>query len=167
MYEDYKIYGPYLSKQDNRLRICLVHNVTKTKRTLSYPKYIMECYLNRYLEDNETVDHIDGNPLNNNINNLQILDRKTHCKLDALRNKDIVVQCTYCGKEFIISGYKIHQHNRSNRYHSGYFCSRKCAGKYGREIQLKLRNHIYTEHIKPSKYKVKSAQLETTEVEVG
>ena len=38
--------------------------------TLSYPKYLIEVHLDRYLEKEETVDHIDGNFLNNVISNL-------------------------------------------------------------------------------------------------
>lgn len=165
MYENYKIYGPYLNK--GRLRIIIVHSITGEKHTVSYPKFLIENYLNRYLEENETVDHIDGNPLNNDISNLQVLKRNIHCSLDALRNKDVIVKCSYCGKEFLIEGNKIYNRNRLDRHQSGYFCSRQCSGKYGKEIQLKKKSHIIKERIKPSKYKVKSAQLETIEVEAG
>jgi hypothetical protein len=167
MYEGYKLYGPYLSKKDNRLRIILVNKETKEKLTVSYPKYLMELHLNRYLTKDETVDHIDGNPLNNNIYNLQILDWKTHTALDVLRNRDITVKCTYCGKDFIIKGSKLNNRNRKDKYQSGYFCSRRCSGKYGKEIQLGLREHIKTNRIEAVKYKAKSAQRETSEVEVG
>lgn len=64
----------------------------------------MEVHLDRYLEENETIDHIDGNPLNNSIDNLRVLDRKTHSTNDVYRNKDVVVKCAYCGKEFTIKG---------------------------------------------------------------
>lgn len=134
MYSEFKIYGPYISKRDGRLRIFLRHRETKKGKTISYPKYLMELHLNRYLLDNETVDHIDGNPLNNDISNLQVLDRKVHTKLDALRNKDIEVQCTYCSRVFIVKGSTIHYRNRKDRNQSGYFCSRICSGKYGAEI---------------------------------
>ena len=43
------------------MRIVLQYS-DKSKKTISYPKYIMECYLKRYLNEEETVDHIDGNP---------------------------------------------------------------------------------------------------------
>lgn len=147
IYEDLiKVRGPYKSTKDNRLRCILVFK-DKTTKSMSYPKYLMEVHLNRYLEENETIDHIDGNPLNNDISNLRILDRKEHCKNDVYKNLDITVTCTYCGKEFIIPGNKIHNRNRKDRHQSGYFCSKQCSGKYGREIQNHKRTHVIIEKV--------------------
>lgn len=151
IYENLKCtYGPYEGK-DGRLRMILVFT-NKTKKLISYPKYLMECHLERYLEENETIDHIDGNPLNNDITNLRVLPRVEHCKNDALRNKNAIVKCAYCGKEFSIEGFRLHNRNRKDRHHSGYFCSRKCSGKYGAEIQHNKRTHTFVEKIKPEKY---------------
>jgi transcription initiation factor IIE alpha subunit len=97
MYENCKIYGPYECK-DGRLRI-IINNVT-----ISYPKYLMECYLNRKLTADETVDHIDKNPLNNEISNLQILSRKEHCSLDAKYLQKREFTCPTCGEKFELVG---------------------------------------------------------------
>lgn len=156
MYDNCKIYGPYTRKRDNR-QIIITIDCNNVKHTISYPKYIMECHLNRYLSKDEQIDHIDGNPLNNNISNLQILHLGQHQKLDAIRNEDVIVKCTYCGKIFKIKGSKIAQHNRKDKHQSGYFCSKTCSGKYGTEIQNKLRTVIKVDRIIPNKFKVKSA----------
>ena len=166
VYENCKLYGPYINKKDNRLR-CVIQFPNGKKKTVSYPKYLMEVHLGRYLEVNETVDHIDGNPLNNNIDNLQILDRKEHCYNDANRNQDITVKCKYCGKEFQIKGETINNRNRKDRHQSGYFCSKECSGKYGKQIQLGLIEHTTEDKVVPNKYKVKSAQNENSDVEAG
>lgn len=167
MYEDCKLYGPYLSKEDGRLRIILLYLKTGKKQTISYPKYLMEIHLGRYLEVDETVDHIDGNPLNNDLSNLQIIKRNKHSYRDAYRNNDIEVSCKMCGKKFIIKGSKLSCRNRVDRHQSGYFCSKKCTGKYGRMIQLGKMIHTIEDKIVPSKYQVKSAQKEISEVEAG
>lgn len=109
----------------------------------------MENYLGRYLEKGETVDHIDGNYLNNDISNLQVLQLKDHATLDVIRNKDVIVNCTYCGKEFVIQGSKLNYRNRRDKRQSGYFCSRSCSGKYNREIQLGIRKLKIHDRIKP------------------
>ena len=157
-----KAYGPYTSKIDGRQRMSLIF-IDGTRKSVSYPKYLMELYLNRYLLDNETVDHIDGNFLNNKISNLQVLDRKEHVILDAVRNQDINVNCTYCNKLFIIQGSKLHLRNRKDKNSSGYFCSRSCSGKYGVEIQRGKRYHILINKVVPNKSSLKnlSTILET------
>jgi hypothetical protein len=165
MYENYRIYGPYIAK-DGRLRITGVDS-NNVKHTISYPKYLMELHLGRYLDAEEQVDHIDGNPLNNELTNLQIKKLGEHQALDVQRNRDVLVHCKYCGKPFIIKGSKISSRNRKDRHQSGYFCSRVCSGKYGRKIQLKQLNHTIEARIQPSKYKAKSAQNENSEVEAG
>lgn len=166
VYENCKVSGPYLGK-DNRLRIGISYP-DKRKTVISYPKYLMEKHLNRYLEKNETVDHIDGNPLNNDISNLQVLDRKQHCYMDAIRNKDITAVCVFCGKEFTIKGNTIKDRNRQDRSCSGPFCSRQCSGRYGAEIQNgRLAPIENKERLKVERYKVKSALKETSGVEAG
>ena len=90
VYENCRLYGPYKSKKDNRLRIQVIFS--DGRRTyMSYPKYLMEVHLGRYLEKDETVHHIDGNPLNNDISNLTVIDRAEHANNDAIRNKNITV----------------------------------------------------------------------------
>lgn len=136
MYENCKIFRPYLRRKDNRYIIIAVDTENK-KHTISYPKYLMECKLNRKLYNYETVHHIDGNPLNNSFDNLKILFRSEHAKLHAKRNDDIIVKCYYCGKEFKIKGNTLHNRNRKDKINKKYFCSRRCSGLYGTSIQYK------------------------------
>lgn len=158
VYENIKVQGPYLRKTDNRL-IVIITKENGKKSTISYPKYLLECHLNRYLNDNETVHHIDGNPLNNELSNLEILDRKEHINQDVIRNKDLTVQCAYCGKTFIIPGNKLNNRNRKDRNTAGYFCSKKCSGKYGAMKQhhniIISNNKVKTEHYKLNQFKLK------------
>lgn len=165
VYKNCKLYGPYQSK-DNRLRCVIVMQDGK-KKTISFPKYIMEKHLGRYLEDDETIDHIDGNPLNNEISNLRVLKRNIHCYNDAIRNSDVKVKCSYCGKEFIIKGKIMHWRNRKDRNQSGYFCSKQCSGKYGADLQNHKILPIIKDFVVPNKYKVRSALDGNANVEVG
>lgn len=45
-------------------------------------RYIMEKYLNRKLERNEHIHHINGDPMDNRIENLQLLTNSEHQKLE-------------------------------------------------------------------------------------
>lgn len=153
VYENLKKYGPYQGK-DGRLRVILKDKDNKLK-TVSYPKYLMEIHLDRYLTEEETVDHIDGNYLHNELGNLQILDRVIHTTLDSIRNADTQAICKYCGRAFSIKGESLHLRNRKDNNHSGYFCSKTCTGRYGRDIQLGNRQVEYTSIILAEKYRLK------------
>lgn len=133
IYENSKVYGPYKSKLDNRLRVCIVFQ-NKTKKTVSYPKYLMEIYLNRYLTESETVQHLDGNPLNNDLSNLLVMDRIEHLKMDAKRVEDQILICQWCKKEFLVKGKSLRQRDGKDKK-SNSFCSKKCSGIYGTYIQ--------------------------------
>lgn len=105
------------------------------------------------MEKNETVHHKDGDFLNNNLSNLEVIDRRQHVINDVIRNKDVSVTCAYCGKTFTIKGADMHCRNRKDRKHNGYFCSRQCSGKYGAEVQKGLRSNQNVERIIVPKYK--------------
>ena len=48
-------------------------------------RLIMEEHLGRKLNKGEVVHHIDGNRLNNSLDNLQVMDAKEHSKFHALK----------------------------------------------------------------------------------
>ena len=121
VYQEYNVYGPYVRK-DGRMHVILIHHNSSgqitARKTISYPKYIVEKYLNRYLTDDETVDHIDGNFSNNDLSNLRVVPRKEHCKSHSKSRKTIIKQCMICGTEFTTTDI--------NRLTCG---SKQCAGK--------------------------------------
>ena len=135
-YANCKLYGPYL-RYDGREHVVLVHKDGR-KQTVSYPKYLWETMIGRYLQDDETVDHIDRNPLNNDVSNLQILKRSEHCKLDARHTIAQTFVCDICGLTFELSGRKLNDavHNRRNGK-AGPYCSRSCAGKASHDVNRK------------------------------
>lgn len=133
--DDMKIYGPYQRKSDGR-QIVIVIDKNGKKRTVSYPKWIMELQIGRQLGPDETIDHWDSNFNNNDIANLRILPRHEHSAEDTRRVEPAKFQCAWCDKEFERSPRLIRDKAKKNK--AGPFCSRKCAGKYSRMLQLKL-----------------------------
>lgn len=126
-----KVYGPY-TRKDGRQHVVLVEG--DCKRTVSYPKYLMEKHLGRELNDNETVDHTNRDFTDNRIENLQILERSPHSKLDVTRAHLVEITCVLCKKVVYKKGSTLRHNSKQGK--AGPFCSRACAGKYGKEIQM-------------------------------
>lgn len=53
----------------------LMKNIGRNKKQFLH-RYIMERYFKRPLKKSEVVHHIDGNPLNNNLNNLYLFNNQ-------------------------------------------------------------------------------------------
>lgn len=69
-----KIYGPYKVKiKKYWRRLVIIRFSDKTCTSMSYARWLMIQHLQRNLTSEEHVDHIDENPLNDVITNLQIL----------------------------------------------------------------------------------------------
>ena len=120
--------------RDNRLRIP-IRFPDGRKTVMSYPKFIVEHNIGRYPFKNETVDHVDYNPLNNELSNLRLVVRSKHAALDckiALPKKFI---CCICGKVFTKEGKKLSPLVNSRGRRLPKFCSTSCSGIYGTRVQ--------------------------------
>lgn len=103
VYEEFRVYGPY-KRKDGRQHVVLIkhdfNNHVVERKTVSYPKFLVETYLNKYLDTSETVDHIDGNFDNNELSNLRVVERSIHCRSHANFKPEVKKQCVICGKIF-------------------------------------------------------------------
>lgn len=102
----------------------------------------MEIELGRSLRTDEDVHHIDGNPLNNDISNLEVIKHGEHQRIHATKYVDEIAVCSYCGKEFMWSSLSQRYHNSNKRRRSGMigpFCCKRCAA-LGSSIEHRNRN---------------------------
>lgn len=147
--DNFVVHGPY-KRKDGRQIVILIDNNGK-RRTVSYPKWLMELQVGRKLDPNlETIDHIDSNFENNDMNNLRIVPRDQHSADDTRRVKHVKFTCAWCDKEFERSPRLVRDKARKNK--AGPFCSRTCAGKYSRMLQLKLIDKLDCQPIIDSEY---------------
>lgn len=149
-----RVHGPY-KRQDGRKIVIIVEN-NGQRRTVSYPKWLLEMQLGRKLDPNlETVDHIDSNFDNNDLANLRIVPREEHSGDDTRRVKNLKFNCAWCGSEFERSPRLIRDKAKKNR--AGPFCSRACAGRYSRMLQLKIIDKLTPQqHVESEYYKRKN-----------
>lgn len=125
------VYGPYLRK-DGRKHVIL-HSSNSNSRTMSYPKWLIEQHLGRFLADSETVDHINRDFTDDSVDNLQVLSKSAHSKLDAVRVRKDEIICIYCHQKSMKRSADRRHNAKLGK--AGPFCSRKCSGKYGADIQ--------------------------------
>lgn len=147
--DNFKIFGPYARKEDGRSIVIVIDRNGK-RRTVSYPKWIMECQIGRQLGPDETIDHWDSNFKNNDLSNLRIMPRDEHSAEDTRRVKSVKFNCAWCDKEFERSPRLIRDKAKKNK--AGPFCSRGCAGKYSRMLQLKLIKRFDSQKAIDSEY---------------
>ncbi len=130
-----KIYGPY---KNNYGRLFVRIKTENGIITQSYPRFLLEQKLNRKLLVDEDIHHIDGDCLNNDLCNLEIKKHGVHQKEHSLKLPlTINKTCCICGETFLLTPEQRKKFSRGklNRF----FCSRKCAGIYGREVQKSMR----------------------------
>jgi len=98
-----KIYGPY-TRKDGRKHV--IHYDGKTRRTQSYPRYLMEQKLGRELEILEQVDHKNEDHTDDNVENFQILtqgdNNRKSFKEQGRSAKWLSFVCPECNTNFSI-----------------------------------------------------------------
>lgn len=122
-----KVHGPYFNREGRQ--IVIVVYTDGHKKTKTYARWVMEKHLNRELDSSETVDHIDGNVLNDKIENLQILSRGDNIRKHHIDNTFIhTSKCPTCGKLIERRLARV-VYDKDKRKIAGPFCSKKCVGK--------------------------------------
>ena len=97
-----------------------------------YPlhRVLMEIKLNRLLNPEEVVHHLDGDKTNNSLENLAVLSNVDHSRYHKLAQAPaLITLICLCGQEFTLKPYVYRL--RINRNSSGsVYCSRRCGSIY-------------------------------------
>jgi HNH endonuclease len=120
------VYGPYRRKDGRQV---VIHYDGKTRRTQSYPRYLMEQFLGRKLESWEQVDHINNDPTDDRLENFQLLTQAENIRKGAKPAEIYQFICPICFKWSEKSAAVVRANRK--RGSSGPYCSRSCAGKAG------------------------------------
>jgi uncharacterized C2H2 Zn-finger protein len=118
-------------------------NATKNGYVL-YHRIIVENHINRLLDKNEIVHHINGDKKDNRIENLEIMLANEHSRIHALKGEKYVkLKCPSCDKIFERSHHNTHL-AKGGKYST---CSNSCRGKVSRYIQLNGYDKYISEKI--------------------
>lgn len=123
-----------ISKGDYHYCVVRGHPKATKHGYVLHHRVVVENHLNRLLNDDEVVHHINGDKLDNRLENLQVLDSKTHARIHGIQQgkKYADLKCPQCGKGFT------KPYNTTHVVKRGTYtaCSRSCSGKLSRFIQL-------------------------------
>lgn len=108
-------------------------NATKNGYVLLH-RIIMENHLKRLLTKQEIVHHKDGNKKNNDLSNLELMEKSIHNKEHGLEKKRwyVKLKCPQCNTLFIRPKNNSFL-NKKSKYSC---CSKSCSGRFSRNIQL-------------------------------
>ncbi len=123
-----KVHGPY-TRADGRKHV--IYYDRTTRRTQSYPRYLMEQHLGRELLPTETVDHINGDFTDDRIENLQLLTLAENIQKSAKGVEYLTFGCPVCDDKFLYPARR-YRHNQIKQGKAGPFCSKSCAAKGSR-----------------------------------
>ena len=98
-------------------------------------RLVMENHLKRKLFPSEFVHHKDGNKLNNDLSNLELVTPKRHAEIHLLKHAETYL-CATCGKPF--TPHKTKRGRKKN-------CSLECF----REYQKQSRGHYVPQQAYP------------------
>lgn len=123
-------YGPYRVNRGNieGRWIVVLYNSTDTT-SMSYPRFLMEHKIGRFLDDDEEVHHIDQDRDNNEIDNLEILTKTEHLLAHGRRCNPLDKMCETCGSTYT-SRWPGKAGDRQR------FCSPECSQKSRRKFEV-------------------------------
>lgn len=120
----------YLLQNKEPRNLVLLVSKDGSKTSMSYARYLMSSHLNKFLSKTEHVDHIDGDKLNDVIENLQVLSPKdNNIKKTIQSGKTLMMvemKCPNCCKNFIRRKGNSHL-QKKNRFSS---CSKECLHEF-------------------------------------
>ena len=123
-----KVRGPYVRK-DQREYVELVFQDGQRLTCLT-SRWLMMQHLGRRLETWEHVHHVDENPFNDVIENLEVVDIREHARFHRWVER-VVVPCTNCSEPMLMRPAALQP-----RYGKSHFCGNSCRSVYYDSIQF-------------------------------
>lgn len=89
--------------------------------SLSYAKYLYTSLYKCDIAKGEQVDHINGDKMDDRIENLQVISQKYNNLKDRVGKEMVLMTCPVCKNQFLF-------YKRNISSHPNPCCSRKCGG---------------------------------------
>lgn len=116
-----KVRLAYVVENKEPRRVCIMVYYDGTKHSMSYAKYLYTSYYKCDVPKGEQIDHINGDRMDDRIENLQKVSKEYNLLKDRKGKTMIELTCPVCGKQFLF-------YSRNLSTHPNPCCSRKCGG---------------------------------------
>lgn len=134
--------GYLVVNKENRRTLILYKGINgndQKRNSTQYARYKLAVNLGRYLTKDETVDHIDNDKTNDDIENLQILSRCDNIH-KSQKLPPLIGVCFICGKSFNVRR-NLTIAKRLKYKNNELCCSRECGRK---KASMVLKNRKST-----------------------
>ena len=102
-------------------RVAILRKPNKDTVSISYAKYLYTSHYECDIPNGDQVDHINGDKMDDRIENLQVISSKYNAVKDKRQKEMLLMKCPVCGEEFLFP-------KRNLSTHPNPCCSRRCGG---------------------------------------
>lgn len=111
----------YVAINKEPRRVATLRDDKGNMTSMSYAKYLYTSYYKCDVDKENNVDHINGDKMDDRIENLQIISKRYNIQKDHRRREMVIMVCPVCNEEFLYP-----KRNLSTRPNP--CCSRRCGG---------------------------------------
>lgn len=111
----------YLNVNKEPRRVVTMKYDNGEMHSMSYAKYLYTSMNKCDIPEGEEIDHINGNRMDDRIENLQKISQRLNKNKSKRRKTMILMECPVCHKQFLFE-------MRNLKSHPNPCCSRKCGG---------------------------------------
>lgn len=116
-----KVKAAYVVTNKEPRRVCVLVYKDGSKHSMSYAKYLYTSYYCCDIPKGEQIDHINGDKMDDRIENLQKISKEYNLLKDKRSKRMVELICPVCDQKFLFL-----QRNLST--HENPCCSRRCGG---------------------------------------
>jgi hypothetical protein len=111
----------YININKEPRRVAILYKTRNEKHTMSYAKYLYTSYYKIDISKEDHIDHINGDKMDDRIENLQVISGQYNRIKDHKHKEMILLKCPVCGSKFLFD-------KRNLSSHPDPCCSRRCGG---------------------------------------
>lgn len=120
-YKDKGFVVVYIATNREPRRVATLKHQDGSLHSMSYAKYLYTSHYECDVNKENHVDHINGDKMDDRIENLQVISGIYNIQKDHQHKEMILLKCPVCNKEFLFL-------KRNLSTHPNPCCCRKCGG---------------------------------------